>query len=235
MSRILVSDCLDRYTISMKVLILIFQSCRRISAGMPIFMFCVAIMSLPFDGAACSWGGDVESKYDTMLPEIASGGRKIPLTLDRESIRLPEGLGFGLVVSEPGQGIPYLQSTFGRPINRIEDLHAFGIKTVVDVGSRDAESRVESSDGTAQGLEYINVPVNSIAPGAAQIESFHDLLLNAGNRPLLVVAPTAESLAVTWAAYRLHLGAPPAYAIYEGKTMGLQSEQESALLERRQN
>ena len=198
-------------------------------------MFCVAIMSLPFDGAACSWGGDVESKYDTMLPEIASGGRKIPLTLDRESIRLPEGLGFGLVVSEPGQGIPYLQSTFGRPISRIADLQAFGVKAVVDLGPQDSVSTVKSSGGKAQSLEYISIPVISTAPGVAQIESFHDLLLNADNRPLLVIAPTAESLAVTWAAYRLHLGAPPAYAIYEGKTMGLQSEQESALLERRQN
>jgi hypothetical protein len=74
-----------------------------------------------------------------------------------------------------------------------------------------------------------------MAPSVTQIENFHDLLLDADNRPLLVVAPSAEILAVTWAAYRLHLGAPLAYAIYEGKSIGLQSEQESVLRDRLQN
>ena len=79
-------------------------------------------------------------------------------------------------------------------------------------------------------MRYFNVPVESMVPVAQQIAQFRDLLLDAGNRPLLVVAPSAEILAVTWAAYRLQLGAPLSYAIYEGKSIGLRSEQESILL-----
>jgi hypothetical protein len=66
-------------------------------------------------------------------------------------------------------------------------------------------------------------------PGVAQVEYFRYLSLNADNRPLLVVAPSSEIPAVTWAAYRLRLGAPLAYAIYEAKSIGLRCEQESAL------
>ncbi len=235
MSRILVTDYLNSYPISMKRFIRTFQGLSPVPAGMPAILLCLAILSLPLDAVACSWGGDVETKYDTMLPEIASGGRHIPQILDRESTRLPEGFGFGLVVTEPGHGIPYLQSTFGRPISRIEDLRAFGVRAVVDLGPRNTVSTVRSTDGKLRSLGYFNIPVESIAPGVAQIENFHDLLLDADNRPLIVIAPTAEILAVTWAAYRLHLGAPLAFAIYEGKSMDLQSEQESALLDRRQN
>ena len=211
------------------------QGCRRMPTKMPLILFCLAILPLPLDVAACSWGGDVETKYDTVLSEMASGGRHIPLTLDRESTRLPQGFGFGMVVTEPGQGIPYLQSTYGKPIGHIEDLGAFGVRAAVNLGPRDAVATVESTSITPGILEYFYIPVESMAPDAAQIAQFHGLLLNTDNLPILVFAPTAEILAVTWAAYRLHLGAPFAYAIYEGKSMGLQSEQESALLNRHPN
>lgn len=208
---------------------------RDYRASKPVKLFLVCILAVSLDAVACGWGGDGELKYDTLLQEMTSGGRPIPQTLDLESIRLPGSFGYGMVVVEPGQGIPYLQSTYGRPINQIEDLRAFGIRTVIDLGSGDTFSEVKPTDGSPRGLRNFNIPVEPMAPSVTQIENFHDLLLDAGNRPLLVVAPSAEILAVTWAAYRLHLGAPLAYAIYEGKSIGLQSEQESALRDRRQN
>ncbi|MDH3761213.1 MAG: hypothetical protein OEU50_09535 [Gammaproteobacteria bacterium] len=211
------------------------QIIRGYRAGKPLKLVFVSILAVSLDAAACGWAGDGELKYDTLLQEITSGGRPIPQTLDLESIRLPGSFGYGMVVVEPGQGIPYLQSTFGRPISQIEDLRAFGIRTVIDLGSGDTFSEVKLNDGKPRSLRNFNIPVEPMAPSVTQIENFHDLLLDAGNRPLLVVAPSAEILAVTWAAYRLHLGAPLAYAIYEGKSIGLQSEQESVLRDRRQN
>ena len=198
-----------------------------------LLLLCILAVSL--EAGACGWGGDVESKYDTMLSQIASGGRQIPEILDRESIRLPEGFGFGMVVVEPGQGVPYLKTTLGRPIRHIEDLRAFGVRAVVDLGSQDGVSEVKSISGNAQSLGYFSILVESMGPAIAQIEYFEDLLLDPTNRPVLVIAPTAEILAVTWTAYRLQLGAPLAYAIYEGKSIGLRFEQEAALLGWQQN
>ena len=113
-----------------------------------------------------------------MLPEIASGGRQIPQTLDRESTRLPGGFGFGMVVTEPGLGVPYLQSTYGRPISSIEDLSAFGVRAVVDLGPHGDIAAANSTRGNPRNLAYSDIPVDSLAPGVAQIAYFHDLLLN---------------------------------------------------------
>jgi hypothetical protein len=208
---------------------------RGLPGGKPGKLLLLWILAVSLEAGACGWAGDGELKYDTLLPGIASGGRQIPQALDRESTRLPEGFGFGMVVVEPGHAVPYLQSTYGRLIASIEDLHAFGVRTIVDLGPHGEISAAKPADGNPRSLGYFNIPIESSAPGVAQIEYFRDLLLDPGNRPLLVTAPSAEILAITWAAYRLQLGAPLAYAIYEGKSIGLRSELESALLGWQQN
>ena len=166
---------------------------------------------------------------DQLLPGIASGGRQIPIFLDRDSITLP-GNRFGIAITEPGQAQPYLQATYGRPLNSIEDFGAYGFRTIIDLGPLEDQNSQEFPGGLPHPMRHYHVPVASIVPGRNQGAEFRDLVLDAANLPALVIAPTAEVLASTWAAYRLEFGTPPSYAIAEAVAMGLQPEQEAVLL-----
>lgn len=189
----------------------------------------VLIMVLPFGADACGWWGDGEMNREQLLAGIESGGRQIPLYLDRDSIKLPGSLGYGMAIAEPGQAQPYLQSTYGRPIGSIEDLSAYGFRAIIDLGPLAGHRPGEYPEGSAQRMRYHHLPVESAIPGQIRVAGFRDLLLDADNLPALVVAPAAEVLAFMWAAYRLEFGAPLAYAIAEARLMGLRPEQEAAL------
>lgn len=185
---------------------------------------------IPVGAGACGWWGDGEMNRDQLLPGIASGGRQIPLYLDRESITLP-GNRYGMAIIEPGQAQPYLQATHGRPIINIEDLGAYGFRAIIDLGSRVDQGSQAFPGGLPQPMRHYQVPVASMVPGRIQVAEFRDLVLDAANLPMLVIAPSAEVLAGMWAAYRLEFGTPLSYAIAEAVAMGLQPEQEAALVQ----
>jgi len=189
----------------------------------------VLILLLPLEAGACGWWGDGEMNRDQLIPEIISGGRQIPLFLDRDSIILPGSLGYGMAITEPGQAQPYLRSTYGRPISSIEDLGAYGFRAMIDLAPLAGQRSREYTEELPQQMHYFHVPVESLIPSQIQIAGFRDLLLDADNLPAFVVAPAAEVLAVMWAAYRLEFGTPFSYVIAEARPMGLRPEQESAL------
>ena len=191
------------------------------------------ILLIPFGAGACGWWGDGEMNRDQLLQGSASGGRHIPLFLDRDSITLPGNL-YGIAITEPGLAQPYLQSTYGRPISNIEDLGAFGFRTIIDLGPPGDLTSQEFLKGSRQRIRYCRVPNESLIPGRIQVSEFRNLVLDAGNLPALVVAPAAEMLAGMWAAYRLELGAPLSYTITEAVSMGLRPEQEATLIQRHQ-
>ena len=190
----------------------------------------VIALLLPFGAGACGWWGDGEMNRDQLLPGIASGGRQIPLFLDRESITLPDNR-YGIAITEPGQAQPYLQATYGRPPGSLEDFGAYGFRAIIDLGSPVDQDPQEFPGGLPHPMRLYHVPVTSMVPERNQIEEFRDLVLDAANLPALVIAPSAEALAGTWAAYRLEFGTPPSYAIAEAVAMGLQPEQEAVLLQ----
>ena len=189
----------------------------------------VLILLLPLGAGACGWWGDGEMNREQLIPGVISGGRQIPLFLDRDSIILPGRLGYGMAITEPGQAQPYLQSTYGRPISGIEDLGGYGFRAMIDLGPLAGRKSQEYPEGLPRQMHYYHVPVESLIPKQIQIAGFRDLLLDADNLPAFVVAPAAEVLAVMWAAYRLEFGTPLSYAIAEARPMGLRPEQESAL------
>ncbi|UCH38692.1 MAG: hypothetical protein JSU67_10990 [Gammaproteobacteria bacterium] len=167
---------------------------------------------------------------DQLLPGIASGGRQIPLVLDRESITLP-GNRYGIAVTEPGQAQPYLQATYGRPISSIEDFVTYGFRTIIDLAPLVGQGSQAFPGGLPRPMRYYHVPVASLMPGRIQVVEFRDLVLDSANLPTIVIAPAAEVLAGMWAAYRLEFGTPLSYTITEAVAMGLQPEQEAALIQ----
>ena len=187
---------------------------------------------IPLAAGACGWWGDGEMNRDQLLPGIVSGGRQIPHLLDRESITLP-GNRYGIAITEPGQAQPYLQATYGRPISSIEDLGAYGFRTIIDLAPLVGQGSPEFPARLSQSMQQYHVPVVSTVPGRIQVAEFRELVLDAANLPALVIAPSAEALAGMWAAYRLEFGTPLSYAIAEAVAMGLQPEQEAALVQGR--
>ena len=183
---------------------------------------------IPFGAGACGWWGDGEMNRDQLLPGIAPGGRQVPLSLDRDSITLP-GNRYGMAITEPGQAQPYLQATYGRPINSIRDLGGYGFRAIIDLAPLADQDVQELSRGLPQPMRQYHVPVASMLPERSQVAEFRDLVLDAANLPAIVIAPTAEALAGMWAAYRLEFGTPLSYAIAEAVAMGLQPGQEAAL------
>ena len=196
----------------------------------PRYTILVLALLIPLGADACGWWGDGEMNRDQLLQGITSGERQIPLFLDRDSITLPGNL-YGMAITEPGQAQPYLQATYGRSISAIEDLSAYGFRAIIDLGSLGGQASQEFPTGFQPSMRHYHLPVASIIPTRIQVAEFHDLVLDADNLPVLVVAPTAEVLAGMWAAYRLEFGTPLSYTITEAVAMGLQPEQEAALIQ----
>ncbi len=181
---------------------------------------------------ACGWWGDGEMNRDED-PAIASvtseTGRQLS---DREASKLPGRMGYGLAVPDPGHAIPYLRATYGRRINRIGELESLGYKTVIDLGTPSETARFHRAETEALGMRYVNIPIEGSLPTREQTERFSRLIVDSGRYPLLVYAPTAELLGAMWASYRIgYLGAPRAFAIEEGRSMGMTQEQGAALFE----
>ena len=209
----------------------ITRDCTRPGSRRKIPRKTVLVLALliPLGAGACGWWGDGEMNRDQLLPGIASGGRQIPLFLDRESIALP-GNRYGIAITEPGQAQPYLQATYGRPIGSIEDFGAYGFRTIIDLVPLVGQTVQELPKDLPKPMQHYRVSVASPVPERNQIAVFADLVLDTANLPALVIAPSAEALAGMWVAYRLEFGTPPSYAIAEAVAMGLQPEQEAALV-----
>ena len=206
------------------------STCPDSGRNFPRKTILVIALLIPFGAGACGWWGDGEMNRDQLLPGIASGGRPIPLSLDRESITLP-GNRYGMAITEPGQAQPYLQATYGRPINSVHDLGGYGFRAIIDLAPLADQAVQKLPKDLPQPMRHYHVPVVSKVPAGKQVAEFRDLVLDAANLPAIVIAPTAEMLAGMWASYRLEFGTPPSYAISEAVAMGLQPEQEAVLVQ----
>ncbi len=196
------------------------------------FFIIILLMPVSAPVCACGWWGDSEmtSRRDTAV--IAPDGSLQGHTLSLKSMKLPEGTGYSIAVPEPGRAIPYLLATDGQPVFRIKDFRIFGFHSVIDLGTPTATARLHRSETEAAGMLYFSVPVESNMPNPGHIQIFNRIVLNARNGPILVYAPSAELIAITWAFYRLSLGSPLEFVLSEGRSMGLTEEQEEELRDR---
>jgi|SaaInl4_135m_RNA_FD_contig_123_17474_length_4596_multi_4_in_2_out_0_4 protein tyrosine phosphatase (PTP) superfamily phosphohydrolase (DUF442 family) len=185
-------------------------------------LFFFLAITMPPATFACGWWGDGEmSKHwetDTSP------------TFGLDAAKLPGRMGYGLAIPEPGRATPYLNATGGRPLNRIQDLAAFGFKSVIDLGTPTKTAALHRAETEAVGMRYFNIPVVSGMPNRKQMDRFGQLVLSAMDGPLLVYAPTQGLLGTMWASYRIgKLGAPFAFSINEGRSLGMTPTQTNVL------
>lgn len=180
----------------------------------------------------CGWWGDgeVNRHNDRMLTD--PDGQSIPQTLTYKTSKLPGRMGYGIAVPDPGQAIPYLQATGGRPLNRIAELKIFGFETVIDLGTPEKTARLHQLETEAVGMRYIHILVDGVVPSRDQVNDFTQHVINASKDMLLVYAPNSTLLGTMWAAYRINLGAPIEYALNQGATLGMGPDQEAMLRSR---
>lgn len=206
----------------------IFRVHHIAAAAALIFLFAMP----PALVHACGWWGDGEMDRHTTTTLTAPDGKPVPEILDSQTAKLPGRMGYGIAVPEPGRAIPYLQATYGRPLNRIGELKAFGFKAVIDIGTPAKTARLHRAETKAVGMLYFNIPVSGDTPSAEQTRLFSQIVAQSGNAPLLVYAPTAPLLGMMWAFHRLSRGAPPDFAISVGRSLGMTEEQEAVLRKR---
>ncbi|MFC1672683.1 hypothetical protein ACFL12_00885 [Pseudomonadota bacterium] len=179
---------------------------------------------------ACGWWGDGELGRDSNIPILnAPDGTPLEQSISLRSAKLPGEMGYGIAMPDPGRAIPYLLATFGRPVNRIGELKTYGFETVIDLGTSAKSARLHRAETEAVGMAYFNIPIKGDMPSKAQVEQFRDMVVASGDAPVLVYAPTAPLLGATWAAYRISFGTPQSFAFYEGRALGLTTDQEDEL------
>ena len=196
------------------------------------FLLLSSLLLLADPVHACGWWGDGEMNRDSG-DVITRDGRPLEQSLSLESMKLPDQMGYGVAVPEPGRAIPYLLVTYGQPVGRINELKVFGFRSVVDLGSAGQTARLHRSETEAAGMLYFNVPIEEDLPNREQAGFFYRTVVDAGNGPLLVFAARAELVAAMWASYRMRLGAPMEFVIREGRALGLTEGQETELRNRR--
>ena len=201
---------------------------------MVTFRFLLIFLLLPVSTlvCACGWWGDSEMTSRRETAVIAPDGSLHEHTLSLKSMKLPESKGYSIAVPEPGRAIPYLLATDGQPVSRIKDFRIFGFHSVIDLGTPTATADLHRSETEAAGMLYFSVPVENNMPNPEHIQVFNRIVLDARNGPILVYAPSAELLAITWAFYRLSVGSPLEFVLTEGRSMGLTEEQEEELRDR---
>ncbi len=168
-------------------------------------------------------------KRHSKILHTDSDGKTISQSLNVKTSKLPGQMGYGIAIPDPGQAIPYLQATGGRPFNRIAELKSFGFETVIDLGTAEKTAKLHRQETEALGMRYISIPVDGIQPNQQQVNEFTQRVIDASNNMLLVYSPSSELLGTMWAAYRINLGAPIDFAINQGKALGMSDDQEVIL------
>jgi protein tyrosine phosphatase (PTP) superfamily phosphohydrolase (DUF442 family) len=204
--------------------------CRLISLTLTTSL-CLITM-LPKPAHACGWWGDGEISRHNDLSLVAAKAALVPATPTYKTSKLPGRMGFGIAIPNPGQALPYLQTTRGHQINRITELKAFGFETVIDLGTPKKTAQLHRSETEALEMHYISIPVDGKVPSQEQVDYFTQNVVDASNDMLLVYAPNSALLGTMWAAYRINIGAPVDFAINQGKKLGMGAEQEVVLRKR---
>lgn len=205
---------------------------RTITATVAVAALTSSLVLLAGPVYACGWWGDAEMSRFHRDDVTAPRGEPLPEVVDQQSAKLPGRTGYGIAVPEPGKAVPYLQATYGRPLNRISELRAFGFAAVIDLGTPEETARLHRAETEAVGMRYFSIPVKGDTPSIEQANLFSQIVYDYSRSPLLVYAPTAPLLGAMWASHRINHGASLDFAINEGRLLGLTPQQESVLRKR---
>ncbi len=197
--------------------------------GVSFAVLSTCVMALLTPVYACGWWGDGEMTRHSQEILSSPNGNPVSTRLNLQTAKLPGRKGYGIAVIGPGQAVPYLQATYGRPLNRISELKTFGFNTVIDLGPSQETARKHEAETRTAGMLYFTIQVNGNTPTSEQVTEFNQIVSNTKNGSVLVYAPQAASLGAMWAFHRFSLGGPIAFSISQGRLLGLTSKQEAEL------
>ncbi len=206
-----------------------YSALSIVSAKPVAVIFLYIVLSSFAYAYACGWWGDGEMNRSDNLEVTATYGREVPDELNRETVKLPGTMGYGIALPQPSQAVPYLQATYGRHVDRIEGFKSFGFNTVIDLGTPQKTARHHREETEAAGMRYINIPVDTAIPSQKNIDYFTRMVVRYSIDPILVYSPSAELLGSVWATHRLMWGTPLELAIEEGRSLGMSKIQEAAI------
>ena len=98
---------------------------------------------------------------------------------------------------------------------------ALGFKTIVNLRTAKEGEAAEEKAVEAAGLDYVNIPVTTLAPTPEQVETFAKLVEDPARQPMLVHCSSANRVGAIWALYRARQGVSPEVAVQEGVTLNL--------------
>jgi len=110
-------------------------------------------------------------------------------------------------------------------------LKALGFKTIINLNTEKEGAKDEGDGIMAAGLDYISIPVATLAPDGAQVAAFSKYVNDPKFYPILVHCESSNRVGAMWALYRTKNGVPPEIAIQEGRTVGLKPSREGAVRE----
>jgi protein tyrosine phosphatase (PTP) superfamily phosphohydrolase (DUF442 family) len=113
----------------------------------------------------------------------------------------------------------------------ISELKSLGFATILDLRCSDEGSDVEKKSVEAAGLRYLNIPVTNIIPSDDQVTEFAYIVEDRRNFPLLVHCGSANRVGAMWVLYLVqHRRVAIAFALEEGRTIGMKQDREDAVL-----
>ena len=98
------------------------------------------------------------NRSDSVVLTVTDG-RPISDALSLKTSKLPGRMGYGIVVLDPGQTIPYLKATYGRQISRIGELKEFDFEAAIDLGTLSETAHKHRQETESLGMRYFNIPV----------------------------------------------------------------------------
>jgi uncharacterized protein (TIGR01244 family) len=115
----------------------------------------------------------------------------------------------------------------------IVELKSLGFATILDLRGPNEGTDAEKAAVEKAAMRYLNIPVTATLPSDEQVAAFAHIVESTTNFPLLIHCASANRVGAIWTLYLLRRGVPLSIAIDEGRTTGMLSDRENAILEDR--
>ena len=104
---------------------------------------------------------------------------------------------------------------------RYAELKKLGIKTIINLNTDEEGAATEGKAIAAAGIDYVSIPVSTLAPDANEVKAFSTYVNDPKYYPILVHCESSNRVGAMWALYRAENGVPAEIAVQEGRTVGL--------------
>ena len=155
--------------------------------------------------------------------------RSIPFAQHGRRVRqAPFGGDVSRAVANYNRASPYIATAGLLHKGGLEEARRLGFRLIIDLRAP-SERGVDTERALAARLDvaWLNLPIDTGAPGWNQVEEFAVLAHDAERYPMLVHCVSSDRSGALWALYRSAVGVPAEIAVEEGRAAGLESREEA--------